>query len=37
MPSAGGLMDQTSLRDPEGMFNFKPDDFKDSAVIGKGK
>ena len=37
MPTAGGMMDQTPLRDTEGMFNFKPDDFKDSAMIGKGK
>ena len=37
MPAAGGLADQASFRETEGMFNFKPDDFKDSAVIGKGK
>ncbi|CAK0752065.1 hypothetical protein CVIRNUC_002117 [Coccomyxa viridis] len=37
MPGAGGLPDQSSLKDTDGMFSFKPDDFKDSAVIGKGK
>ena len=37
MPGAGGLSDQNSLKDTDGMFSFKPDDFKDSAVIGKGK
>jgi len=31
------MADSTSFEDSEGISNFRPQDFKDSMVIGKGK